>query len=157
PTARTRCGPSSSACWGTTSRSSTPSGTSSWPTKPSPRRAATATRARACAGCRRGGDCGPSEIARAWWAFRPRPAAELAAAREEIARRAEESSDLGARLSNLMSWVHDAMTGWDRDRFDFAVTEGRRLADESRAPFWRATATSAEALAATIDGRYDDA
>jgi class 3 adenylate cyclase len=111
----------------------------------------------AVAAARRSGDSRAIAIALSSWAFRPRPAAELATAREEIARRAEESSDLGARLSNLMSWVTDAMAGWDRARFDFAVTEGRRLADESRAPFWRATATSAEALAASIDGRYDDA
>ena len=111
----------------------------------------------AVAAARRSGDSRAIAIALASWAFRPRPAADLAAAHEEIARRAEESSDLGARLSNLMSWVTDAMTGWDRARFDFVVTEGRRLADESRAPFWRATATSTEALAASVDGRYDDA
>ena len=65
----------------------------------------------AVAAARRSGDSHAIAIALASWAFRPRPVAELAAAREEIARRAEESSDLGARLSNLMSWVTDAMVG----------------------------------------------
>jgi class 3 adenylate cyclase/tetratricopeptide (TPR) repeat protein len=111
----------------------------------------------AVAAARRSGDSRAIAIALSSWAFRPRPATERAAIREEIARRAEESGDLGARLSNLMSWVTDSMMDWDRDRFDFTVREGRRLADESRAPFWRATATSVEALAASVDGRYDDA
>jgi len=111
----------------------------------------------AVAAARRSGDSQAIATALASWAFRPRPAAELRAAREEIARRAEESGDLAARLSNLTSWINDAMVGWDRERFDFAIREGRKLADESRAPFWLATATSTEALAASIDGRFDDA